>query len=66
MQDNDDETMTFGMDVFSSMLKLDSVIPLLVRFAAEKVFANSNLEVYTRGSAADFVDDVVVGRTKLI
>ena len=66
ISDNDDETVTFGMDVFSSMLKLDSVIPLLVKFAAEKVFANSELEVYTRGSGADFVDDVVVGRTKVI
>ena len=66
MHDNDDETVTFGMDVFSSMLKLDSVIPLLVKFAAEKVFANQELEVYTRGSGADFVDDVIVGRTKLM
>lgn len=66
MANQDDETVTFGMDVFSSMLKLDSVIPLLVKFALEKIFANVDLEVPTRAGGADFVDDVIIGRGKLI
>lgn len=63
---HDDETLSFGMDVFSSMLKLDSVIPLLVKFALEKIFANVDMEVATRAGGADFVDDVIIGRAKLV
>jgi hypothetical protein len=54
------------MDVFTSLIKIDDLIPVLIKFAVDYVMVNTTLETNTRACAADFVDDVIIGRTKFV
>jgi hypothetical protein len=54
------------MDIFTSLIKIDDLVPVLIKFAIDYVMVNTTLEPNTRACAADFIDDVIIGRTKLV
>jgi hypothetical protein len=66
IQLSDESAICFGMDVFTSLIRIDAIVALLIKFALDNVLVNTNLDANTRASAADFIDDVIIGRAKLV